>query len=143
MLLGAACAAIQRFEVRDTERMLVAAGFHMRLADTPEPQEDLRSMPPYRIVSRTKDHDVVYMYADPDNCHCVYVGGNKEYSEYERRMVEREITQRTAEKQEGRREHPAPLLAGTAGVSRARFKYIIEQPRPRLRSRQAANVTVL
>ena len=74
MLLGAACAAIQRFEVRDTERMLVAAGFHMRLADTPEPQEDLRSMPPYRIVSRTKDHNVVYMYADPDNCHCVYVG---------------------------------------------------------------------
>jgi hypothetical protein len=101
MLLGAACAAIQRFEVRDTERMLVAAGFHMRLADTPEPQEDLRSMPPYRIVSRTKDHNVVYMYADPDNCHCVYVGGNKEYSEYERRMVEREITQRTAGKAGG------------------------------------------
>ena len=96
MLLGAACAAIQRFEVRDTERMLVAAGFHMRLADTPELQEDLRSIPPYRIVSRTKDRSVVYMYADPDNCHCVYVGGNKEYSEYERRVVEREITQRTA-----------------------------------------------
>jgi len=101
MLLGAACAAIQRFEVRDTERMLVAAGFHMRLADTPEPQEDLRSMPPYRIVSRTKDHNVVYMYADPDNCHCVYVGGSKEYSEYERRMVETEITQRTAGKAGG------------------------------------------
>jgi hypothetical protein len=96
MLLGAACAAIQRFEVRDTERMLVAAGFHMRLADTPESQEDLRSIPPYRIVSRTKDRNVVYMYADPDNCRCIYVGGNKEYSAYERRRVEREITQRTA-----------------------------------------------
>ena len=96
MLLGAACAAIQRFEVRDTERMLMAVGFHMRLADTPEPQEDLRSIPPYRIVSRTKDGNVVYLYADPDNCHCVYVGGSKEYSEYERRRVEREITQRTA-----------------------------------------------
>src|SRR5262245_60670136 len=71
MLLGAACAAIQRFEVRDTERMLMAAGFHMRLADTPEPQEDLRSISPYRIVSRTKDGNVVYLYADPDNCHCV------------------------------------------------------------------------
>ena len=101
MLLGAACAAIQRFEVRDTERMLVAAGFHMRLADTPELQEDLRSIPPCRIVSRTKDRNVVYMYADPDNCHCVYVGGNKEYSEYERRRVEREITQRTAGKAGG------------------------------------------
>ena len=54
------------------ERMLVAAGF---LADTPELQEDL---------------------TDPDNCHCVYVGGNKEYSESERLRVEREITQRTA-----------------------------------------------
>ena len=101
MLLGAACAAIQRFEVRDTERMLVAAGFHMRLVDTPEPQEDLRSIPAYRIVSRTKDHNVVYMYADPDNCHCVYVEGSKEYSEYERRRVEREITQRTAGKAGG------------------------------------------
>src|SRR5438132_11194399 len=121
MLLGAACAAIQRFEVRDTERMLVAAGFHMRLADTPEPQEDLRSMPPYRIVSRTKDHNLVYMYADPDNCHCVYVGGSNEYSEYERRMVETKITQRTAGKDGGapstpctaarrhRRADPAPF----------------------------------
>jgi hypothetical protein len=72
-------------------------GVQMRLADMPELQEDLRSIPPYRIVSRTKDRNVVYMYTKiPDNCHCVYVGGNKEYSEYERRRVEREITQRTA-----------------------------------------------
>jgi hypothetical protein len=96
MLLGGACAAIQRFEVRDTERMLAAAGFHMRPADTPEAQEDHRSIPPHRIVSRTKDGNVVYVYADPDNCHCVYVGCNKEYSEYERLRVEREITQRAA-----------------------------------------------
>jgi hypothetical protein len=96
MLLGAACAAIQRFEVGDTERMLVAAGFHVRDADTPEPQEDLRSIPPHRIVSRAKDGNIVYVYADPDNCHCVYVGGSKEYSEYERRRVERDIALRRA-----------------------------------------------
>ena len=96
MVLGAACAAVQRFEVRDTERMLVAAGFHMHLADTPESQEDLRSIPPHRIVRRTKDGTVVYMYADPDNCRCVYVGSTEEYSEYERRRVERETTQRAA-----------------------------------------------
>jgi len=96
MVLGAACAAIQQFQVSDTERMLVAAGFHMRRAETAEPQEDLRSIPPHRIVSETKGRNAVYMYADPDNCHCVYVGGHKEYSEYERRRLEREITQRTA-----------------------------------------------
>ena len=87
MLLGAACAVIQR----DTEQMLVAAGFHMRPTDTIELQEDLRSIPPHRLVSRTKDGNVVYMYADPDNCHCVYVGGSKEYSEYERLWLEREL----------------------------------------------------
>ena len=101
MLLATACAAIQRFEVKDTERMLVAAGFHMRIADTPESQEDLRSITPHRIVSRTKDGNVVYMYADPDDCHCVYVGGSKEYSEYERRRLERETTQRAAGKAGG------------------------------------------
>jgi hypothetical protein len=95
-LLGAGCAAIQRYEVRDMERMLGAAGFHMRPADTSERQEDLWSIPPHRIVRRTKDGDVVYMYADPDDCHCVYVGDNKEYSEYQRLTVERNITQRTA-----------------------------------------------
>jgi hypothetical protein len=95
-LLAGGCAAIQRYEERDTERMLAAAGFHTRPADTPERQEDLRSIPPHRIVSRTKDGSVVYIYADPDNCHCLYVGGNKEYSEYERLRVQREITQRRA-----------------------------------------------
>jgi hypothetical protein len=91
-LLGVGCAAIQR----DTEMMLTAAGFHMRPADTPERQKDLRSMPPHRIVSRTEDGNIVYMYADPDNCHCLYVGGNKEYSEYERLRVQRESASRCA-----------------------------------------------
>lgn len=86
MLLGAACAVIQQ----DTERMLAAAGFQMRPADTAELQEDLRSIPAHRLVSRTKDGNVVYMYADPDHCRCVYVGGSKEYSEYEHRRLERE-----------------------------------------------------
>ena len=95
-LLGAGCATIQRLEATETGRMLAAAGFHMVPADTPERQKDLRSRPPHRIVSRTKDGNVVYVYADPDNCHCVYVGGNKEYSEYERLRVERDITLRTA-----------------------------------------------
>jgi hypothetical protein len=76
--------------------MLAAAGFDRRPADTPERQADLRSIPPYRIVSRNKDGSIVYIYADPDACHCLYVGGNKEYSEYERLRVERDITLRIA-----------------------------------------------
>jgi hypothetical protein len=93
-LLGAGCATIQRLEATETGRTLAAAGFHMVAADTPERQEDLRSRPPHRIVSRTKDSNVEYTYADPDNCHCVYVGGEKEYSEYERLRANKEIAQR-------------------------------------------------
>ena len=74
--------------------MLTAAGFHMVSADTLDRQNDLRSMPPHRIVSRRKDGTVEYTYADPDNCRCVYIGGEKEYSEYDRLRVEREIAQR-------------------------------------------------
>jgi hypothetical protein len=93
-LLGAGCATIQRLEAAETGRMLAAAGFHMVPADTPARQEDLRSRPPHRIVSRTKDSNVEYTYADPDDCHCVYVGGEKEYSAYERLRGEKEIAQR-------------------------------------------------
>ena len=87
MLLGAACAVVQH----DTERMLAAAGFQMRPADAAELRGDLRSIPPHQLVSRTKDGNIVYMWLDPDRCHCVYVGGGKEYSEYERQRLEREL----------------------------------------------------
>jgi hypothetical protein len=88
MLLGAACAGVIQ---HDTERMLASAGFHMRPADTTPLDEDLRSIPPHRLVSRTKDGNVVYMWLDPDRCHCIYVGGSQEYSEYERLRLEREL----------------------------------------------------
>ena len=79
-LVGAGCATLHRYQASQTEQVLTAAGFQRRPADTPE----LRSVPPYRITSRTQGGNVVYTYADPDNCHCVYVGGQNEYSEYER-----------------------------------------------------------
>lgn len=93
-LFSTGCAAIQRLEAKDTERLLSAAGFHMWPAATPEQQGDFRSMPPNRIVSRTKDGNVEYTYADPDECRCVYVGGEKEFSEYERLRVQKEIAVR-------------------------------------------------
>ena len=85
------CAAIQRSEARSTEELLAAAGFVMRHADTAERQQRLAALPPYRLESRTKDGSVVYTYAEPGRCHCLYVGGSKEYSEYQRLRVERQI----------------------------------------------------
>src|SRR5256712_14092951 len=85
------CATMRRSEARSTEELLAAAGFVMRPADTAERQQRLAALPPYRLESRTKDGKVVYTYADPGGCHCLYVGGSKEYSEYQRLRVQRQI----------------------------------------------------
>src|SRR5437870_13344188 len=89
MLTG--CATFRGSEARSTEELLAAAGFVMRHADTTERQRRLAAMPPYRLESYTKDDKVVYTYADPDGCKCLYVGGPKEYSEYQRLRVQRRI----------------------------------------------------
>ena len=80
--LLASCAAIPTSQARDTEQLLAAAGFKMQRVDAADPQ--LHATPPYRVMSRTRNGAVEYVYADPVNCKCVYVGGPEEYSEYRR-----------------------------------------------------------
>jgi hypothetical protein len=87
------CAAIQRSEARDTEQLLAAAGFEAKPADTPEKRADLRTMPLRQLVAHSRDGNFVYTYADPDYCQCLYVGGPKEYSAYQRLAVKKEIAQ--------------------------------------------------
>src|SRR2546425_12335776 len=90
-MLLTGCATIHRSEARSTEQLLAAAGFVMRPADTVERQQRLAARPPYRLESHTKDGKVVYAYADPDRCKCLYVGGAKEYSEYQHLRLQRQI----------------------------------------------------
>jgi len=87
------CAAIRRSQSLDTEQFLAAAGFRMELADTAERQQQLAAMPPYRLTSRATGDGIEYAYADPRNCQCVYVGGPKEYAEYQRLTRERQLAQ--------------------------------------------------
>ena len=87
------CATMRRGEARSTEQLLVAAGFQMRPADTAERQQRLAARPPYRLESHTKDGTVVYTYADPDGCKCLYVGGPKEYSQYQGLRAQQRIAQ--------------------------------------------------
>jgi hypothetical protein len=93
----AGCAAIQRSEARDTEQLLAAAGFQAKPTDTPERRADLRTMPPRKLVARSKNGNFVYTYADPDYCQCLYVGGPQEYSAYQRLAVKKEIAEEQQE----------------------------------------------
>jgi hypothetical protein len=80
LLALSACAAIHRQEAADSEVLLKQAGFHTRAADSPERQQDLVTMPSRQIVERDQNGAAVYSFADPDNCRCLYVGGQKEYA---------------------------------------------------------------
>jgi hypothetical protein len=71
--------------------VLAAAGFRAKPADTQAKLENLNTMPPRKLVSHVEDGHFVYSYADPDNCHCLYVGGDKEYSEFQNLSVEKQI----------------------------------------------------
>jgi len=97
ILAVAGCATMRQHDAASTEELLAAAGFQMRPADTPERVATLDSMPRKKLVVRSKDGNIVYTYADPDKCHCLYVGGRKEYSALQRLRDQREMAAHDAE----------------------------------------------
>ncbi len=63
-----------------TEQLLANAGFHMKLADTPEKLANLSTLTPRRtLIPQERDNQLYYVYADPDLCKCVYVGTSMQY----------------------------------------------------------------
>lgn len=67
--------------------LLAEAGFVQRRADTPERMAALKTLPPHQFVIRNSNGSVKYMYADPVACDCIYVGGQRAYNQYSRKMV--------------------------------------------------------
>ena len=88
---AAGCAAIQAAETRPTEQLLGAAGFHTEAADTPEKLAELRTLPARKVLPQTRDGKTTYIYQDPTVCHCLYVGGETEYHQYQRLRAEQDI----------------------------------------------------
>jgi len=92
LLVLAGCATIRRYEATSTEQLLAAAGFQMQPADSPERLAALATRPPLKLVAGHEDGNIVYTFSDPQNCRCLYVGGPKEFSAYQRLRADRETT---------------------------------------------------
>lgn len=84
-------ATIQRHQAVETEQALAAAGFLLKLGDSPEKLANLRSLPPRRLVPQERDGRVYYTYADPDACRCLYVGTEAQYQAYQRYAIAKQI----------------------------------------------------
>jgi hypothetical protein len=88
------CAAMQRREAQSKESLLAAAGFQIRVASTPQQQANLQALTPRRIVPHvTKTGAMAFVYADPTDCNCVYVGDQAAYQRYQQLAIKQQLAQ--------------------------------------------------
>ncbi len=85
------CATIRRHEALQTEQVLAAAGFQMKLGDSPEKLASLEALPPRTLVAHERDGRLYFLYADPEACRCLYVGTEPQYQEYQRLAFRKQL----------------------------------------------------
>jgi hypothetical protein len=88
----AACAN----QVQNKEDMLAAAGFTLVPANTPQRQAALSMLPPHKFVRQLRNNVVIYTYADPTICDCLYVGNQAVYDRYRSNVFQKQIADEQA-----------------------------------------------
>ncbi len=77
----AGCAAAPANKTLQAEEALAAAGFELKMADTPKKAERIRRIPQKQVVrAMLKDHEV-YLWADAEDCQCYYVGKRQNFEQ--------------------------------------------------------------
>ncbi len=66
-----------------TDNLFTISGFVPRYARTPEQLRHLRALQPDTLITRTRNGRTTYLYADPNECVCVYVGTPQAYQTYQ------------------------------------------------------------
>ena len=87
------CAAIKKQDSMDTERLLAASGFKMKLATTPEKMAALKGLPQRKLVPQVHEGKNYFYYADSEFCKCLYVGNEKSYQKFESLAEQRKMAQ--------------------------------------------------
>ena len=93
LVLLVGCGGIQKRETVSMERVLSAAGFQMRLADTPAKLTQLEKLPQRRILSQQKDGKPVFLYADATDCKCLYAGTERAYQSFKEIVLRERMTE--------------------------------------------------
>jgi hypothetical protein len=86
--------------VQNKEDMLAAAGFTLVPANTPQRQASLTSLPPHKFIHQVHGGRVLFIYADPTICDCLYVGDQVAYDRYHENVFQKNLAneqQMTAE----------------------------------------------
>jgi hypothetical protein len=91
----AGCAGMQTVETKSTEQLLSAAGFRMRLPDSPQKTAHLQQLPQRQLVAYTRNGKTFFVYADAANNH-LYWGSQAAYKRYQQMLVEQKIASQRA-----------------------------------------------
>jgi len=93
IVVASGCAAMRKSEVDTQEQLLSAAGFQMKLADSPAKLTHLQTLTSQKLVPHTKDGKLYYVYADPEFCKCMYVGNDAAYQKYQDLALKEKLSQ--------------------------------------------------
>lgn len=87
------CAALRKSDVDSQEQLLSAAGFQMKLADSPQKIAHLQTLTPQKLVPHTRDGKLFYVYADAEFCKCLYVGDQAAYQKYQQLAIQQKLAE--------------------------------------------------
>ena len=90
-LLGIAGCTTPQQQVSQKEDLLSAAGFQVRVADSPQRIAALKSLPPNKFITRVKNGQLVYQYADPLVCRCIYFGTQQNWDAYRQEVFQQRL----------------------------------------------------
>jgi hypothetical protein len=86
-----ACAAIRKQEGLQMDRLLAAAGFQVRPANTPEKLAQLKTLKPLKVMPKQQGGKPFFVVADPYQCVCLYVGNEKAYDAYQKLSLQKQF----------------------------------------------------
>jgi hypothetical protein len=92
------CASTQT-STQNRESMLVASGFKVITPKTPAQQQKLQNLPPGKVTMIQKGKKTYYIFPDPVQ-NKAYVGGPKEYEEYQQLRAENKLAKEDLESAE-------------------------------------------
>jgi hypothetical protein len=92
-ILASGCAAMRERKAMDTERILAAAGFQMKLASTADKKSRLAAFVPQRqLTPQQIDGAVRFVWADSEYCKCVYVGSQAAHGRFQKLALEKQMS---------------------------------------------------
>jgi hypothetical protein len=86
ILLGGCATPMER--ANEKNDLLSAAGFTIVPVTTDAQRLQLNTLPPNRVVQKIRNGKVIFVYADPYACGCLYIGDQTAWNTYKREQLQ-------------------------------------------------------